>query len=524
MGTHPIFESDFDCLTDRKMSSVTSLAPITFHEDGIDKRGELDLTESSLVFKSGFQDRLNLAYSNIREYRQSEAQKLKCQLEIITKTFRKLTVNFGPGQVTTVVNRINREKTAPTVRDLPCFKRGVASSETEWAAFNLKEEYAKMGVPNQEWKLTDLNANFGLCDTYDTVLAVPAAAPNSVITGSAQFRSRKRLPVLTYLHSNAAAIVRCAQPMAGANNRSDDDEMYFNYLVETSRSKSNGLIVDTRPMLNAMANRAQGKGYENIEHYTKCQFQFLGIENIHVMRKSLEKLESEGWLKADWLNHVYAVLDVSNKVKLAIQEGRTVIVHCSDGWDRTSQVCSGAALMLNPRYRTFEGFLSLIQKDWLSMGHKCADRLNLSLANDPKESSPIFLQFLDFTFQLIQQFPTSFEFNSAFLVEIYERIQACEFGDFCGNSPRERLLNCVKEKTRCLLSFLYDRRDNWRNHLYKENSAILDPCVKMCFIPFWSEMYHAARSNKINMAIDNLVKENGTLEQTVQMLEEALSQ
>ena len=112
-------------------------------------------------------------------------------------------------------------------------------------------------------------------------------------------------------------------------------------MVETSRSKSNGLIVDTRPMLNAMANRAQGKGYENAEHYTKCEFQFLGIENIHVMRKSLEKLENEGWLKADWLNHVYAVLDVSNKVKHAISEGRTVIVHCSDGWDRTSQVCSG---------------------------------------------------------------------------------------------------------------------------------------------------------------------------------------
>ena len=64
------------------------------------------------------------------------------------------------------------------------------------------------------------------------------------------------------------------------------------------------------------------------------------------------------------------------------------------------------------------------------MGHKCADRLNLSQANDPKgisyrqltiyntyslESSPIFLQFLDFTFQLMKQFPTSFEFTSAFL-------------------------------------------------------------------------------------------------------------
>ena len=42
---------------------------------------------------------------------------------------------------------------------------------------------------------------------------------------------------------------------------------------------------------------------------------------------------------------------------------------------------SGAALMLCPRYRTFSGFLSLLQKDWLSMGHKCADRLKLSQEN-----------------------------------------------------------------------------------------------------------------------------------------------
>lgn len=111
--------------------------------------------------------------------------------------------------------------------------------------------------------------------------------------------------------------------------------------VETSRSKSNGLIVDTRPMINAIANRAQGKGYENVEHYTKCEFVFLGIENIHVMRSSLERLEADGWLASDWLKHIYAVLDVSNKVKTAVQEGRTVIVHCSDGWDRTSQVCAG---------------------------------------------------------------------------------------------------------------------------------------------------------------------------------------
>lgn len=38
-----------------------------------------------------------------------------------------------------------------------------------------------------------------------------------------------------------------------------------------------------------MANRAAGKGYENENFYSNIKFQFLGIENIHVMRASLQK-------------------------------------------------------------------------------------------------------------------------------------------------------------------------------------------------------------------------------------------
>ena len=39
-----------------------------------------------------------------------------------------------------------------------------------------------------------------------------------------------------------------------------------------------------------MANRAAGKGYENENFYTNIKFQFWGIENIHVMRGSLQKM------------------------------------------------------------------------------------------------------------------------------------------------------------------------------------------------------------------------------------------
>lgn len=39
-----------------------------------------------------------------------------------------------------------------------------------------------------------------------------------------------------------------------------------------------------------MANRAAGKGYENENFYDNIKFRFFGIENIHVMRASLNKL------------------------------------------------------------------------------------------------------------------------------------------------------------------------------------------------------------------------------------------
>lgn len=39
-----------------------------------------------------------------------------------------------------------------------------------------------------------------------------------------------------------------------------------------------------------MANKAAGKGFENENYYSDIKFYFCGIENIHVMRNSLQKL------------------------------------------------------------------------------------------------------------------------------------------------------------------------------------------------------------------------------------------
>jgi hypothetical protein len=48
---------------------------------------------------------------------------------------------------------------------------------------------------------------------------------------------------------------------------------------------------------------------------------------------------------------------------VSVLEGDSVLVHCSDGWDRTSQMTSLAMLMLDPHYRTINGF-EVLQHRW----------------------------------------------------------------------------------------------------------------------------------------------------------------
>lgn len=56
-----------------------------------------------------------------------------------------------------------------------------------------------------------------------------------------------------------------------------------------------------------------------------------------------------------WLASVCALLRAACLVRGAVHdEARPVLVHCSDGWDRTPQITATAQLMMDPYYRTIE--------------------------------------------------------------------------------------------------------------------------------------------------------------------------
>ena len=41
-----------------------------------------------------------------------------------------------------------------------------------------------------------------------------------------------------------------------------------------------------------------------------------------------------------------------------------MLVHCSDGWDRTSQLVTLAVVLLDPHARTLDGFAALVELQW----------------------------------------------------------------------------------------------------------------------------------------------------------------
>ncbi|XP_054707043.1 myotubularin-related protein 6-like [Uloborus diversus] len=394
-----------------------------------------------------------------------------------------------------------------SVQDLYCFHY-TASNEDQpkrsgWNKFDLQAEFARMGVPNDKWHLTTINRDYEICDTYPRLLYVPASSSTAILVGSSRFRSRGRLPVLSYLHKNMAAICRCSQPLSGFSARCPEDERLLDCILKSSPNGEYMYVVDTRPKINAMANRAAGKGYENEDFYRNIKFQFFGIENIHVMRSSLQKMVDVCELKvptmgaflsglesSGWLRHVKTVLEASAFIAEALENGTSVLVHCSDGWDRTAQTCSLAALLQDPYYRTITGFQALLEKEWLSFGHKFTDRCGL-VQGDPKEAAPVFTQFVDAVWQLTHQFPSSFQFNERFLLTVHDHVHSCQFGTFVGNCEKERADLRLSERTYSLWGYMSNHLSEFLNPLYRrEVDRVLHPSPAPQAIQFWRGMYN----------------------------------
>ncbi|EDO44480.1 predicted protein [Nematostella vectensis] len=375
-----------------------------------------------------------------------------------------------------------------------------------WDVYDAEKEFERLGLPTDCWYVTRINEKYELSDTYPAVVGVPSSVSDEDIKKVAVFRSRNRLPVLCWLHpTNNASITRASQPNRGLLARNKDDEKYFQAILEANPQCHKLLIFDARPRINAVANQAKGGGYETEENYQNTEVIFLDIANIHVMRESLRKLkdicfpniDDTHWLtnleNTKWLDHIKMIMAGAVRIADAVDRCRTsVVVHCSDGWDRTPQLTALAMLLMDPYYRTIIGFEVLIEKEWLSFGHKFNQRYGHGDKNHADDQrSPVFLQFIDCVWQVTRQFPCAFEFNETFLITILDHLYSCMFGTFLYNSESQREKEDVKTRTTSLWSYINTSMMEFKNPLYAPylHQHVLFPVPSLRRLELWTRYY-----------------------------------
>eukprot|EP00347_Sterkiella_histriomuscorum_P008157 403346164 len=334
-------------------------------------------------------------------------------------------------------------------------------------------EFKRQGVSfeiGSKFKLF-INQEHSYCPTYPLLHVIPSSFKDSTMQLSTKFRSKGRFPSMTfYEKGTGTSMWRSSQTMTGfITSRSQEDELKLLEIGRTNPDPSKKLIIyDARSYINALANRVNKGGFENVkDYYTNCEIRFCDIDNIHGSNSSrwLTQLDSSGWLQI--MSKV--LIGTNNILDSMLVQKQNVLVHCSDGWDRTAQLCSLAQIMMDPFYRTLKGFQVLIEKDWLSFGHMFHRRYGHFGKNYKDEQRcPIFTQFLDAVHQLQHQFPTQFQFNKKLLLFIITELYSCRYGTFLFNCQRERLKFELKEKTVSMWTHVNHYQDQFMNPFYDD--------------------------------------------------------
>ncbi|KAM6973277.1 myotubularin-related protein 9 [Aplochiton taeniatus] len=401
------------------------------------------------------------------------------------------------------------------------------SLKNQWGLSNPVKDFAQLGESQDKWRLSEVNKDYSVCPSYPPVVIVPSAIDDDTLKKSARFRQGGRFPVLCYYHrKNGMVIMRSGQSLAGANGkRCIEDELLLQAVIDDS---DKGYIIDTRSSQQAQQARMTGGGLDLKSNYSCWSRLHRQMERGKVLQESLIKLVEacedqshsvDRWLSklenSKWLSHVQTALKTAGLLAECVErDGHSVLVHGSNGTDNTLLISSLAQLIVDPHCRTLEGFLTLIDREWVQAGHPFQKRCAHSAYSHARltQEAPVFLLFLDCVWQLWHQFPLALGFSEALLLKIAKDVYASNYGNFLCNSDQERCALGVKERTHCLFQALMrpKEREHNSNPLYEPTELAIWPSTYPQSLQLWRALFfrwtqHFRQLEEAQEEIRNLV-------------------
>ena len=412
-------------------------------------------------------------------------------------------------------------------------KKNIHYKKDGWNLYDPVKEYLRQGIGGN-FCVSHINEKYELCETYPNILMLPKQFANKELFQIAKYRMKNRFPILSYHFNNfnkkgfKSYMYRSAQiKKGGIIFKSKNQEVEYMNTIMNMENNKGFIIFDCRPELNAKANALKGAGIEDITHYKNClKIVFGAIENVHCVKKSLKNAlqiayygkenMTEGKISFDiknsdmhsflskfesskWLEYLSDLLKGSIQVAKYLIKNINVLVHCSDGWDRTAQVCSLVQIILDPYFRTIEGFGVLVEKEWVSFGHKFASRNGCETSKEKqKDRSPIFIQFIHAVHQMTLQYPTAFEFNSYFLLFLCDEIYSNKYGTFLFNNEKEKFNYKATENMISIWSDVLYYKNKFINDLFKPINGPMNIQGELKYLNVWNDFFF--KYDKVGMA------------------------
>ncbi|XP_019624000.1 PREDICTED: myotubularin-related protein 10-B-like isoform X1 [Branchiostoma belcheri] len=383
-------------------------------------------------------------------------------LEIHCKDFRILpfSFKFTPKEAErNVVNAILHHA-FPTSLDLlfafeynpgKNLRIGIADTPEFRAVKDWERELSR--VHPAGWRVSFANTNFKMSDTLPEQFIVPSSLSDHDLNNSSPHFVDGRVPLWSWSHPNGSSLVRMVEL------RSDTTQTQYlerHCLPSTQVVPLGGLD----SMLRAIESTHPEKTKASVIDLGRlCPSPKYIQQAYYKLRDLCMPAGAEDFWAADqkwyslldgtkWLQCVSACLSVSSAVAERIAGSRqTVVLREYDGRDLSCVVSSLVQVILDCHTRTLVGFQSLVQREWVVSGHRFTDRLHHVHAKDKEnEESPVFLLFLDCVWQLLQQFPSCFEFTETYLTTLWDSARVPLFATFLFNSERDRYVACMDAK------------------------------------------------------------------------------